>query len=153
MRGFEGCQDYDLALRLDRADRPDRPHPQGALPLASPCPARPPTTGAAKPAAFQRGIRAVQEALDRRKIAGWVSRPDFAEKNHLGLFQVDFADDRPASGDRHPDQEPLELSEPASSRSWPRRPTATTRSSSSTTRATTRRPWPIWIASPTAAGS
>jgi O-antigen biosynthesis protein len=106
--GFEGCQDYDLALRLtERTDRithiPKVLYHWRALPTSTA------TTGAAKPAAFQRGIRAVQEALDRRKIAGWVSRPDFAQKNHLGIFQVDFADEGPRVAIVIPTKNRLEL--------------------------------------------
>ena len=103
--GFEGCQDYDLALRLtERTDRiahvPKVLYHWRALPSSTA------SSGAAKPEAFERGVRAVQEALDRRGIPGWVSRPDFAVKNHLGLFQIDFPDEGPLGRHRHPDEEP-----------------------------------------------
>jgi GT2 family glycosyltransferase/glycosyltransferase involved in cell wall biosynthesis/uncharacterized coiled-coil protein SlyX len=106
--GFEGCQDYDLALRLTEktsriAHVPKVLYHWRALPSSTA------SSGAAKPEAFQRGIRAVQEALDRRGIAGWVSRPDFAEKNHLGLFQVDFPDEGPRVAIVIPTKDRLEL--------------------------------------------
>ncbi len=106
--GFEGCQDYDLALRLtERTDRiahiPKILYHWRALPSSTA------SSGSAKPAAFQRGIRAVQEALDRRKIAGWISRPEFAEKNHLGLFQIDFPDEGPRVAIVIPTKNRLEL--------------------------------------------
>jgi GT2 family glycosyltransferase/glycosyltransferase involved in cell wall biosynthesis len=92
--GFEGCQDYDLALRL--TDGPSRvAHIPKVLYHWRSLPSSTASTGLAKPEAFERGIRSVQEALDRRGIDGRVSRPDFAEQLHLGIFQADFPDDGP----------------------------------------------------------
>ncbi len=71
--GFEGCQDYDLALRL--AERTDRfAHVPKVLYHWRSLPGSTGSSGEAKPEAFERGIRAVQEALDRRRIPGRVSR-------------------------------------------------------------------------------
>ena len=127
--GFEGCQDYDLALRL--TERTDRiAHVPKVLYHWRTLPGSTATSGAAKPEAFRRGVRAVQEALDRRKVAGWASRPDFAEKNHLGLFQVDFADEGPRVAIVIPTKNRLELVRTCvQSILARRRPTATTRSS------------------------
>jgi glycosyltransferase involved in cell wall biosynthesis/GT2 family glycosyltransferase len=92
--GFDGCQDYDLALRL--TERTDRiVHVPRVLYHWRTLPGSTASSGAAKPEAFERGIRAVQEALDRRGIAGRVSRPGFAVRNHMGFFQIDFADEGP----------------------------------------------------------
>ncbi|QDV39613.1 glycosyltransferase [Tautonia plasticadhaerens] len=92
--GFEGCQDYDLALRM--TDGPSRVvHVPKILYHWRSLPGSTASSGAAKPEAFERGIRAVQEAFDRRGIVGRISRPEFAERGHLGLFQVDFPDDGP----------------------------------------------------------
>jgi GT2 family glycosyltransferase/glycosyltransferase involved in cell wall biosynthesis len=92
---FDGCQDYDLALRVtERAAQvvhvPKVLYHWRALPTSTA------SSGGAKPAAFDRGIRAVQEALQRRGVAGRVSRPEFAVRNQCGVFQIDFADDGPA---------------------------------------------------------
>ncbi len=109
--GFEGCQDYDLALRMtERTGRiahiPKILYHWRALPTSTA------SSGAAKPEAFDRGIRAVQEALDRRKIAGRVSRPGFAEEGNLGLFQIDFADEGPSVAIVVPTKNRLELIRP-----------------------------------------
>jgi glycosyltransferase involved in cell wall biosynthesis/GT2 family glycosyltransferase len=92
--GFEGCQDYDLALRA--TEQTDRiAHVAKVLYHWRTLPGSTASSGAAKPEAFERGIRAVQEALDRRRISGRVSRPDFAVQNHMGFFQIDFPDEGP----------------------------------------------------------
>jgi GT2 family glycosyltransferase/glycosyltransferase involved in cell wall biosynthesis len=92
--GFDGCQDHDLALRLtEHAGRivhvPKVLYHWRALPRSTA------TSGGAKPEAFERGVRAVQEALDRRGISGRVSRPDFAVRNQMSFFQIDFPDQGP----------------------------------------------------------
>lgn len=92
--GFEGCQDYDLALRVSEISEQIIHIPkvlyhwrslEGSTAL----------DGNAKPEAFERGIRAVQEAIDRRGIKGKVNRPDFALKNHLGIFELEFSNEGP----------------------------------------------------------
>ncbi len=106
--GFEGCQDYDLALRL--TERTSRiAHVPKVLYHWRALPGSTATSGAAKPEAFDRGIRAVQEALDRRGIPGRVSRPDFAVQNHMGLFQIDFPDEGPTVAIVIPTKNRLEL--------------------------------------------
>jgi GT2 family glycosyltransferase len=92
--GFEGCQDYDLALRAgERAGRvahvPQVLYHWRSLPTSTAA------SGRAKPAAFERGCRAVQEALARRGAPGTVTRPLWAVRGHLGVFQIDFPDDGP----------------------------------------------------------
>ncbi len=87
--GFEACQDYDLALRATEVARRIVHIPRLLYHWRS-LPGSTAATGACKPAAFTRGIRAVQEALLRRGYAGTVSRPDFAVNSHAGLFQIDF---------------------------------------------------------------
>jgi GT2 family glycosyltransferase/glycosyltransferase involved in cell wall biosynthesis len=92
--GFEGCQDYDLALRATEAacrvvHIPRILYHWRCLPRSTAA------TGAAKPEAFERGVRAVQDALARRQLPGQVSRPEFARSGHLGIFQIDFPDTGP----------------------------------------------------------
>jgi GT2 family glycosyltransferase/glycosyltransferase involved in cell wall biosynthesis len=92
--GFEGTQDYDLALRITEHARRVTHIPRvlyhwRCLPTSTA------SGGEAKPEAFDRGVRAVQEALDRRGVAGRVSRPDFAVRSGLGIFQIDFPDTGP----------------------------------------------------------
>src|SRR5262249_40882284 len=67
------------------------------------------SSGGAKPAAFERGRRAVQEALDRRGVNAGVSRPDFAVRGNLGLYQLDFRDDGPRVATLIPTRNPLHL--------------------------------------------
>jgi GT2 family glycosyltransferase/glycosyltransferase involved in cell wall biosynthesis len=109
--GLEGCQDYDLALRVsERAERvvhlPKVLYHWRCLPGSTA------SNGAAKPAAFERGIRAVQDALDRRGIKGRVSRPDWAVNGHLGIFQIDFPDDGPKVSILIPTKDRLDLLRP-----------------------------------------
>jgi GT2 family glycosyltransferase/glycosyltransferase involved in cell wall biosynthesis len=93
-RGFEGCQDYDFALRATEQARKIAHVPKILYHWRS-VPASTAANGAAKPEAFERGIRAVQEALARRGLPGQVERPDFAVKGNLGIFHVRFPDDGP----------------------------------------------------------
>lgn len=93
-KGFEGCQDYDLALRVtEKAD--NIVHIPKVLYHWRSLEGSTALDGNEKPEAFERGIRAVQEALDRRHIKGKVIRPDFAVKSHLGIFSIDFEDNGP----------------------------------------------------------
>jgi GT2 family glycosyltransferase len=93
--GFEGCQDYDLALRAsERARRvvhiPKILYHWRAISGSTA------STGAEKPETFARGIRTVQEALQRRGIVGEASRPSLAVKAHHRIYHIDFPDDGPS---------------------------------------------------------
>src|SRR4029077_18233042 len=57
-------------------------------------------------------IRAVQEALERRNVAGRVSRPDFAVRGNLGIFQIDFPDQGPLVTIIIPTRNRLDLLQP-----------------------------------------
>lgn len=92
--GFEGCQDYDLALRATEIARRIAHIPRILYHWRSTAGSTA-STATAKPEAFERGAWAVQDALARRAIAGGVSRPEFAVKSHLGIFQIDFPDAGP----------------------------------------------------------
>ncbi|HLN98556.1 MAG TPA: glycosyltransferase [Pyrinomonadaceae bacterium] len=93
--GFEGSQDYDLALRVT-----ERARSVAHLPyilyhwrvLRGSTAAR----GDAKPASFEAGRRAVAEALARRGVEAKVIRPDWAVKGAVGIFWHEFPDDGPS---------------------------------------------------------
>ncbi|EAW38135.1 glycosyltransferase [Lyngbya sp. PCC 8106] len=93
--GFEGSQDYDLALRIT-----ENTHHIAHLPLVlyhwRTAPGSTAISGAAKPASFEAGRLAVQEALDRREIESKVYQPDWAVKQSLGIFSHQFIDNGPS---------------------------------------------------------
>ena len=145
--GFDGSQDHDLLLRLDRADRPGaRTSPSRSTPGGR----SPGSTAAvvdAKPYAFDASKRALDEALARRGYTGQATGRDPGEHLPAALRR-----DRLAEGhDHHPDPQRRGAAA-AGDRLGPGEEhlPATTRSSSSTTRATTRGRWPT--SRPSAAG-
>ena len=92
--GFEGSQDYDFALRVTEAARrvvhvPLVLYHWRALPGSTA------SSGAAKPASFAAGERAVAEALSRRGSRGSVARPEWAIRAGVGIFSHEFPDDGP----------------------------------------------------------
>jgi GT2 family glycosyltransferase/glycosyltransferase involved in cell wall biosynthesis len=93
--GFEGSQDHDLALRAtERARR------VGHLPFVTyhwrALPGSVAVTGEAKPYSFDSGLRAVEEALQRRGVAARVERPDWAVRAALGVIRHRFPDEGPS---------------------------------------------------------
>lgn len=93
--GFEGSQDFELALRMS-----EHTNKVGHIPrilyhwrAVSGSTA---TRGDAKPEAFDRGRRAVQEAFDRRGITAQVVHPEFARMAKIGVFEPQFPDDGPS---------------------------------------------------------
>ncbi|MEG3880011.1 glycosyltransferase [Microcoleus sp. herbarium7] len=93
--GFEGSQDYDFALRATEISRR-----VAHLPLVlyhwRTAPGSTAISGAAKPASFAAGQKAIQDALNRRKINGNVAQHAWATKENLGIFAQDFPDDGPS---------------------------------------------------------
>jgi glycosyltransferase involved in cell wall biosynthesis len=93
--GFEGSQDYDFALRATEISR----H-VAHLPLVlyhwRTAPGSTAVSGAAKPASFAAGQKAIQEALNRRQIKGNVAQPKWAIEENLGIFAQDFPDTGPS---------------------------------------------------------
>ncbi|MFY7806874.1 MAG: glycosyltransferase [Limnoraphis robusta] len=93
--GFEGSQDYDLALRITENTRHI-----AHLPLVlyhwRTAPGSTAISGAAKPASFEAGRQAVQDALDRREIESNVYQPEWAIKQSLGIFSHQFPDNGPS---------------------------------------------------------
>ncbi|MDP9132939.1 MAG: glycosyltransferase, partial [Nitrospirota bacterium] len=92
--GFEGAQDYDLALRVA-----ERTSAFGHIPRVlyhwRALPGSTASSGAAKPASLEAGRRAVAEAFERRGIAARVTQPDFAVKGNLGIYCHEFPDEGP----------------------------------------------------------
>ncbi|MEG5142839.1 glycosyltransferase [Microcoleus sp. AT8-B6] len=93
--GFEGSQDYDFALRATEISR----H-VAHLPLVlyhwRTAPGSTAISGAAKPASFSAGQKAIQDALNRRQINGNVAQHAWAIKENLGIFAQDFPDNGPS---------------------------------------------------------
>ena len=93
--GLEGSQDYDFALRATEISR----H-VAHLPLVlyhwRTAPGSTAISGAAKPASFAAGQKAIQDALNRRKIKGNVAQHAWAIKENLGIFAQDFPDNGPS---------------------------------------------------------
>jgi GT2 family glycosyltransferase/glycosyltransferase involved in cell wall biosynthesis len=92
--GFEGSQDYDLALRATEltcaiGHIPRVLYHWRALPGSTA------TSGAEKPHSFQAGLRAVQEALERRRVEGRAVQPDWAVRARCGIFAPCFPDQGP----------------------------------------------------------
>lgn len=95
--GFEGSQDFDLALRATETARtvvhvPEVLYHWRAIPGSTA------HDGRAKPYGFEAGRRAVQEALVRRGVPGVVMRPDWAVSNGIGVFDIAFPHEGPDVG-------------------------------------------------------
>ncbi|MGE5657097.1 MAG: glycosyltransferase [Actinomycetota bacterium] len=92
--GFEGSQDYDFALRATEVAR----H-VAHLPLIlyhwRTAPGSTAISGAAKPASFAAGQKAIQDSLNRRGISGKVFQPDWAVRENLGIFSQVFPNTGP----------------------------------------------------------
>jgi len=93
--GFEGSQDYDLALRVTERAR-SIAHLPYILYHWRVLPGSTAASGEAKPASFEAGSRAVAEAMARRGVAANVFRPDWAIKSAVGIFWHAFPDDGPS---------------------------------------------------------
>lgn len=87
--GFEGAADYDLALRM--AEGTDRiRHVPRILYHWRAAPGSMAEHPSNKPQSFDAGRKAVQEALERRGIAGTARQPDFARAASIGIYKIDF---------------------------------------------------------------
>lgn len=93
--GFEGSQDYDLALRVT-----ERAYHIGHIPKVlyhwRVLPGSTAASGDEKDYSFQTGIQAVQEALDRRNIKALAHQPSWAIEAKAGLFDHSFTDTGPS---------------------------------------------------------
>ncbi|HKP87776.1 MAG TPA: glycosyltransferase, partial [Blastocatellia bacterium] len=93
--GYEGSQDYDLALRATEvaahvARIPKVLYHWRVLPGSTA------ESGGAKPESFNAGMRAVQDALDRRGLRAKVYQPDWAAKASCGIFSHEWPDEGPS---------------------------------------------------------
>jgi glycosyltransferase involved in cell wall biosynthesis len=94
-KGLEGSQDYDLALRAtEQAEQVG--HVPKVLYHWRALPGSTASSGIAKPKSFEAGQRAVEEACMRRGIEAVVYRPDFAVRDHLGMYRLRFPDNGPS---------------------------------------------------------
>lgn len=92
--GYEGSQDYDLALRAT-----EMAGSVGHIPKVlyhwRVLPGSTALSGSAKPDSFRAGMKAVQDALDRREVRAKIHQPDWAAKANCGIFSPEFPDDGP----------------------------------------------------------
>ena len=94
--GYEGSQDYDLALRIS-----EKAKHIGHIPLIlyhwRVIEGSTAASGNAKPASIDAGRNAVQGALDRRGIQAIAYQPDWAKEAGVGIFSHKFNfDDLPS---------------------------------------------------------
>ena len=92
--GYEGSQDYDFILRASEKARsiyhlPDILYHWRAIAGSTA------VSGEAKPNSFIAGLRAVQEACQRRGIPAKAVQPDWAIKAKVGIFSLIFEDTGP----------------------------------------------------------
>ncbi len=106
--GFEGSQDFDLALRLSEHAGAIRHIPRVLYHWRA-VPGSTAMSGDAKPDAFERGRRAVQDAFDRRGLKAKVIQPDFARMARLGIFEPSFPDYGPHVTIIIPNKDKVEL--------------------------------------------
>ncbi|MFM6261102.1 glycosyltransferase, partial [Planktothrix sp.] len=93
--GFEGAQDYDFALRATEIC-----HQIAHLPLIlyhwRAIPGSTADSALAKPNSFKASIQALQEAFQRRGIAGTIQKPNWAIHKQVGVFEHQFPDQGPS---------------------------------------------------------
>jgi len=93
--GFEGSQDYDLALRATENVR-HVGHIPKVLYHWRVLPGSTASSGAAKPSSIEAGRRVVEETLKRRGINAKVTQPDWAIQAKCGIYELVFPDDGPS---------------------------------------------------------
>jgi glycosyltransferase involved in cell wall biosynthesis len=92
--GFEGSQDYDLALRAtELTDKVG--HIPKVLYHWRVLPGSTALSGGEKPQSLQAGLNAVQEAMERRGMQAKMDLPDWALQANCGIFTPQFSDDGP----------------------------------------------------------
>lgn len=93
---FDGAQDYDFALRAVEKSR-SVGHIDKILYHWRAIPGSTAHSGAEKPASFDAGRRAVEEALRRRQIRGAkVIHPEWAISGRAGMFEIIFPNKGPS---------------------------------------------------------
>lgn len=92
---FDGCQDYDFALRASEVVR-HVGHIPKILYHWRATRGSTATSGDAKPESFSRGLIAVREALERRGISGATAfHPEWAGRARIGMFDLLFPHEGP----------------------------------------------------------
>ncbi len=93
--GFEGSQDHDFWLRASEKARRIEHIPQILYHWRVP-PGSTASSGNAKPAGFEAGRRAVEDAFHRRRIPCTVEQPDWALQAGCAIFRPVMPDDGPS---------------------------------------------------------
>ncbi|MGI6093641.1 MAG: glycosyltransferase [Negativicutes bacterium] len=93
--GFEGSQDYDLALRVTEIAR-EVGHIPKILYHWRVLPGSTASSGNSKPESFVNGLLAVKEACSRRKIQAEVIQPEWAVQSGCGIFSLVFPNNGPS---------------------------------------------------------
>ncbi|MCW1718688.1 glycosyltransferase [Pseudoalteromonas sp. A3] len=93
--GYEGSQDYDLALRVTEKAR-HVGHIPKVLYHWRVLPGSTAASGNEKHYSFVAGINAVQDALDRRGIPAKAYQPEWAEQAGCGVYSHAFGDNGPS---------------------------------------------------------
>lgn len=92
--GYEGSQDYDLALRVTEKAR-QVVHIPKVLYHWRATPQSTASSAKAKPESLERGRQAVQDTVDRRELPLEAYMPEFAKKASVGVFALRFAGENP----------------------------------------------------------
>ncbi len=87
--GYEGSQDHDLALRLTETTTRIHHIPK-VLYHARMLPESVSRSDETRPYALSSGVKAVQDAVDRRGIRAKVDRPEFAVQNKCGIYKLNY---------------------------------------------------------------
>jgi GT2 family glycosyltransferase/glycosyltransferase involved in cell wall biosynthesis len=110
-QGFEGSQDYDLALRAS-----EQAQHVGHIPRIlyhwRAAPNSVAATTDAKPYSLVAGLRAVKEAFGRRRLDALIEQPDWAKAAKLGIYAARFPDDGPRVAILIPTRNQLNLLKP-----------------------------------------
>lgn len=93
--GYEGSQDYDLALRVTEKAR-HIGHIPKVLYHWRVLPGSTASSGNDKAYSFTAGIKAVQDALDRRGISATATQPEWAVQAGCGFYSHEFEDSGPS---------------------------------------------------------
>lgn len=101
--GTEGCQDFDLYLRVAEATSPDRIRHVPFMCYHWRCHSRSTAShGRQKSYIFDRARHVIEEALERRGLSAKVLLPAFADKHSLCLHRLEWEPDNCPGDSRKP---------------------------------------------------
>lgn len=109
--GLEGSQDHDLALRASELAR-EVAHLPLVLYHWRAAPGSTALSGEAKPYSFKAGLKAVEDALQRRGLQASVERPLWAVRAQASLIRHRFPDEGPSVAVLVPTRDRLDLLRP-----------------------------------------